>query len=88
MPESQESFGTSFTTDPNNGTFTQVPWYIEKNLQNEDMLASRRSRLSNTNSTVAWSNGANLKMSQTQIEPERFGEDMVSLGTVQPRFKR
>ena len=79
MPSAKESFGeVSFNTDPSNGTFAQIPWYVEKNFQNVDLSASRRSRIS-TNSNFAWTVNTlpqqnQPKMSQTQIEPEYYND--------------
>lgn len=72
----KESLQSSFVTDPHDGSFTKIPWYL---MNNADLNSSQRtltqSQISNQTFKSLVQRFDNLKMSQSsQVQPDDLYE--------------
>ena len=67
----KESLQSSFVTDPHDGSFTKIPWYLMNNAD----LNSSQSQISNQTFKSLVQRFDNLKMSQSsQVQPDDLYE--------------
>ena len=72
----KESPQSSFVTDPDDGSFTQIPWYLMNNVDlNSSQRTLTQSQISNQTFKSLVQRFESLKMSQSsQVQPDDLYE--------------
>ena len=72
----KESLQSSFVTDPDDGSFTQIPWYLMNNVDlNSSQRTLTQSQISNQTFKSLVQRFESLKMSQSsQVQPDDLYE--------------